>query len=253
MRRSRVLEKMRADAMAISFKLNFSCAREAEFASMFGFDCIWSDSEHIANDWSVVEKQIWAAKTNDTDVMVRVSKGCYSDFIKPLEMDAAGIMVPHVMSGKETENVVRMTRFHPLGRRPIDGGNADGKFCTMPVKNYIKNANSKRFVAVQIEDPEGLENIDEIASVDGIDMLFFGPGDFSHGIGEAGNTDHPRVTEARKRVADTALENGKFAGTVGTPANLDMLFDMGFRFVNVGGDVKAIGNLCRELAEDLNL
>ncbi len=253
MRKSRVLKKLRSGETAFSFKLNFSCAREAELASMFGFDCIWVDVEHIANDWSVVEKQVWAAKTNDTDIMVRVSKGSYSDYIKPLELDAAGIMVPHVMSGEEAREVVRMTRFHPMGRRPVDGGNADSKFLAVDVVDYLRQANEERFVIVQIEDPEGIGNLDEIARVEGIDMLFFGPGDYSHALGIAGQFDHPEIGKAREQVVSAAIKNGKFAGTVGTVDGCKELVEMGYRFLNVGSDVGIMGKGLREAAGKLGI
>jgi len=78
MRKSRVLAKLRRGGVVSSFKLNFEDGRVAELAAMSGFDCIWVCMEHVANDWSVIEKQIWAAKTFDTDVMVRVARGGYS-------------------------------------------------------------------------------------------------------------------------------------------------------------------------------
>lgn len=251
MRKSRVLEKLRSGGTAFSFKLNFSCARVAELVSIFGFDCVWADSEHVANDWSILEKQVWAAKTNDTDVMVRVSRGSYSDYIKPLELDAAGIMVPHVMNGAEAEEIARMTRFHPLGRRPVDGGNADSKFLKVEMEEYLSQANRERFVALQIEDPEAMENLDEIARTEGIDMLFFGPGDYSHALGLAGEFEHPEIEKARRLVASAAERNGKFAGTVGNTDNLEELAGMGYRFLNVGSDAGAMGKALGEIAVKL--
>jgi len=249
MRRSRVLEKLRAGGVVRSFKLNFSDGRIAEVAAMHGFDCIWVCMEHVGTDWSVVERQIWAAKCHDADVMVRISRGGYSDYVRPLELDASGIMVPHVMSRADAEQVVRTTRFHPVGRRPVDGGNADGSYCTLPFREYLATANEQRFVAVQIEDPEPLEELDDIAGIDGIDMLFFGPGDFSHGIGAPGEWDDPRLVDARRRVVETALRHGKFAGTTGDTSNLRELVDMGYRFINVGADVLALNEYCGRIVK----
>ena len=244
MRPSRTLAKLRAGGIASCFKLNLSDTRAVEIAAMAGFDCLWTDMEHVPNDLSVIEKGIWAAKAHDADVLVRVSRGGYSDTIRPLEMDAAGIMVPHVMSLADAQAVVRMTRFHPLGRRPVDGGNADGAFCNIDFLDYLKQANEQRFVVVQIEDPEPLAELDAIAAVPGIDMLFFGPGDFSHGIGAPGQWDHPLLLEARRRVAEAALAHGKFAGTVASPANLDELIALGYRFLSMGADVVGLSHYC---------
>jgi len=68
-------------------------------------------------------------------------------------------------------------------------------------------------------------------------MLFFGPADFSQGIGAPGQWDHPALLKARKRVAEVAIKHGKFAGTVGSAGNLKELIDMGYRFINMGADV----------------
>jgi 4-hydroxy-2-oxoheptanedioate aldolase len=247
MRRSRVLEILRSGKVATCFKMNLADSRVSEIASMCGFDCIWLDQEHIGLDWSLMASGIWAAKTNDADVMVRVARGSYSDYIRPLEMDATGILVPHVMNLEDAKKVVHMTRFHPVGRRPVDGGNADGGYTDMDFNKYLKQANEQRFVILQIEDPEPLEDLEAIAELEGYDMLFFGPGDFSHGIGAPGQWDHPLLTETRKRVADVANKYGKFAATVGSPENYKELVDMGYRFINLGADVVGLLNYCKAI------
>ncbi len=237
MRESKVLKKMRAGEVVTCSKLNLSDPRVAELAASMGFDCLWIDMEHVPTDWQTVENQIRAAKIYDVDTLVRVAKGPYSDYIQPLEADAAGIMVPHIMTVAEATEIVHWTRFHPLGRRPVDGGNADGKYTQVDFNDYLETANRERFVIVQIEDPEPLDELDEIAAIAGIDMLFFGPADFSQGIGKPAEWDAPEITETRKRIAEVCRENNKFAGTVGGTGNFQELVDMGYQFINVGADV----------------
>ena len=249
MRPSRTLKKLRSGGVASCFKLNLADARAAEIAAMADFDCLWTDLEHVPNDLSAVESCIWAAKAHDADVIVRVSRGSYSDYIRPLELDAAGIMVPHIMSLADAQNVVRMTRFHPVGRRPVDGGNADGAYCRIGFKDYLQQANAQRMVIVQIEDPEPLDELDAIAALDGIDMLFFGPGDFSQGIGAPGEWTHPKLLETRRRVAEAAIAHGKFAGTVAGSDQIDEYVAMGYRFLSVGADVVALSQYCASLAD----
>lgn len=123
LRESRVLRKLRNGQPVLCFKSNLADARVVESAAMAGYDCVWLCVEDVPNDLRCPEEGVWAAKAHDADVMVRVAKGSYSDYIRPLEMDAAGIMAPHVMSTEEARNIVRMTRFQPVGRRPVDGGN----------------------------------------------------------------------------------------------------------------------------------
>lgn len=247
MRRSRVLHKLRAGDTVSCFKVNLKDAQATEIVSLSGFDCVWVDLEHIGQDWSVIASHVWATKAHNVDLMVRVPRGSYSDYIKPLELDATGILVPHIRGVDDAEEVIRMTRFHPIGRRPIDGGNADGAYTAMDFNGYLASANKERFVALQIEDPEPLDELEEIAQLDGFDMLFFGPGDFSQGIGAPGQWDHPLLLETRKRVADMANKYGKYAATVGSAANLQELLDIGYHFVSVGADVVGLKNYCREI------
>jgi len=249
MRRSRVLAKLRAGKLAGCVKLNLGDPRVAEIAAASGVDCIWIDLEHVANDLREVENQIRAAKVFDVDTVVRVPRGSYSDLVRPLEMDATGIMVPHLMSARDARQVVWQTRFHPVGRRPLDGGNADGAYCTIPPEEYTRQANRERFLIVQIEDPEPMAELDEIAQVEGIDVILFGPGDFSHGIGCVGRLDDPRVVEAERRVAETALRHGKFAGAVAGIDTLPAKLALGFRFVNVGADVLALTDYFGRIAK----
>lgn len=251
MRPSRVLKKLRNREVVTSFKVGFSCMRTVDIVGLAGFDCMWTCMEHTPGGWAEVERQVFAAKANDMDVMVRVGKGSYSDMIRPLEMDAAGIMVPHLMSAEEARYIAKTTRFHPIGLRPADGGSSDGRYCGVPFTEYIKEANRERFICVQIEDVEPMDELDEICSVEGIDMIFFGPGDFSQSLGTPGDFTNPKIAEARKQVAKVATAHGKFAATTGSTENFDELVDMGYRFINVGADVIGLSNYCNDIQQKL--
>ncbi len=163
-------------------------------------------------------------------------------------MDATGIMVPHIMSAEDARTVVHMTRFNPIGRRAMDGGNADGAYCGIAGPEYTRLANEQRFVVLQIEDPEPLEELDEIAAIDGYDILFLGPGDLSHALGDPGNLYLPEIVDARKRIPEICRKYGKFAGTVAGPENRQELTDMGYTFLNMGADVVGLSRYCREMA-----
>ena len=140
-----------------------------------------------------------------------------------LELDASGIMVPHVMSYEDAKQVVYYSKFHPIGRRPIDGGNADGKYGLLSMEDYIRYCNEEKLTIIQIEDVEALDDIEKIAALPGIDMLFFGPADFSQSVGMPTQIGNERTTEAKRKVAEGARRHGKFAGTVGDPRNVKTL------------------------------
>ena len=237
---SKMVEKLRNDELVVCTKLNITDTIPAEIAAYSGFDCIWVDMEHIPSDYSQIKNVILAAKARGTETIVRTPRGAYSNLIRPLEMDTEAIMVPHVMSKKDAEEVAYYTKFHPIGRRPLDGGNSDGMYCLMDLPEYFKYSNEQKLTIVQIEDIEAYEQIEEIASVSGIDMLFFGPADFAHSLGLAHNMGNEKICEARKRVAEVARRHGKLAGTVGNKANVGELYNMGYRLVSVGADVIAL-------------
>ncbi len=251
MRPSRVLAKLRAGGVAVCTKINFADPRVIDIAGMHGFDCVWLDMEHVPNTLHDVENQVRAAKMHNMDSLVRVRRGSYSDLILPLEMDAAGIMVPHIMGVEDAKKVVWHSRFHPTGRRPLDGGNADGAYCSIPILSYMKQANEQRFVIVQIEDPEPLDELEEIAQLDGIDMLFFGPCDFSQGIGCPGQFDHKKIDETRRRVAQVARKYGKFAGTPCSIENFETVKEMGYTFITIGADVVALSQYYHSIVSSL--
>jgi len=243
-RRSRVLDLLRAGKRALCYKASFNSPHIAEVVGMCGFDALWICQEHVPMDHETMQNIIRAGKTRDLDTIVRVAKGSYSDYIRPLEADAAGIMVPHLMSLAEAEYIAHTVRFAPVGLRPLDGGNADGLYCLLDGREYMKFCNENRLVIVQIEDPEPLSELDKICQVPGIDMIFFGPGDFSQAIGDPCNFANPEIARVRRLVLETAHKYGKFAGTVSVPS-LKVCLEEGFDFVNGGSDVRAIGRDCQ--------
>ncbi len=248
-RSSRVLRRLRAGEMPSVLKINLSDPRVAEIAGLCGVDAVWLCTEHVPNDWVGLEHQIRAARIHNVDTLVRVGRGSYSDYIRPLEADATGIIVPHVANADEARQIVEWVRFHPVGKRALDGGNIDGQFCLLPLEEYLRHSNSERIVVLQIESPEALEHVEAIAAVPGFDLLLFGPGDFSHRIGKPGQLNDPQVVAARKRVAAAARAHGKYAMTAGLIAPFPDLVAEGYRLFGIGADVVGLANYVKQRLE----
>jgi len=246
---SRVSKLLREGQLPTVLKINLADPRVVEIAGFMGVDAVWLCQEHVPNDWLSLENQIRAARVHNMDSLVRVSRGSYSDYIRPFEADATGIIVPHVESEKEARQIVEWVRFHPLGKRALDGGNTDGKFCLIPMEEYIEHSNHERLVILQIESPEALENVEKIAAVPGFDGILFGPGDFSHRIGKAGQLGAPEVVAARKRVAAACRQHNKFAMTAGLIAPFPELVAEGYRVINIGADVVAVTSYVKQRLE----
>jgi len=240
MRPSRVLREIAEGKLASCLKSNLADPRVTEMAGMAGFSAIWLCNEHVPGDWITLEHCVRAAKLHDLDVIVRISKGSYSDYVKPLECDATGIMVPHVASAEEARNIVDLCRFGPLGRRALDGGNTDGAFCRLPIEEYLAASNREKFIILQIESPEAVEAVDEIAAVQGYNFLLFGPGDYSHRIGKPGRVQDPEVLAARQRVEAAALKHGKRGFAVGANGTPQELLQRGYAIANLASDVTTL-------------
>jgi 4-hydroxy-2-oxoheptanedioate aldolase len=248
-RESRVLKLLREGHLPKTVKINLSEPRVVEIAGLCGADAVWLCTEHVPNDWIGLENQIRAARLHNMDSLVRVARGSYSDYIRPFEADATGIIVPHVANEAEARQIVDWVRFQPIGRRPLDGGNTDGQFCLLPMEEYLRHSNQERIVILQIESPEALEQVEKIAAVPGFDGILFGPGDFSHRIGKPGQMDHPAVVAARKRVAAAARKNGKFPMAAGLIAPFADLVAEGYQVFNAGADVVGVSSYIQQRLE----
>ena len=134
-------------------------------------------------------------------------------------------------------------RFPPLGRRGFDGAGADADWGAADPLEHIRNGNEEVFLALQIEDREAVESIDDIAAVPGFDLLFIGPGDLTLSYGVPWQFQHPLIETAFDRVAEAAAKHGKFWGTVsGSPEAAQRILDRGGRMFTAGGDHGALVN-----------
>ncbi|MBD3624948.1 MAG: aldolase [Rhodobacteraceae bacterium] len=246
MRRSRVLRAVREGRVARCLKLNTADPRVAEIFASAQPDAIWVCMEHCGAGWTEIEHQIRAAALHDVDTFVRVARGSYSDYVRALELDAAGLIVPHVMGLEDAQMVRDFTKFAPVGRRALDGGNADARFLRLGLADYLSQANSERVVLHQIEDPEAADDLEAIAELDGVDGLFFGPGDYSVALGAPGQMDHAEVEAMRVRVAQVARQHNKIAATVCSQDQIRRHADLGYNFLNVGADVLALTRFADE-------
>ena len=241
MRPSKVLRTIREGKVARVLKINTTDPIVVEIFAQSGPDAVWLCMEHVPTTYIGAANMVRAAKAHDVDAVIRVPRGSYSDYIRALEIDAAGLIVPHVLSAEDAMRVRDITKFSPLGRRAVDGGNADGLYARLPLQSYLETANRERFVCHQIEDPEAVDQLEAIAEIDGVDCLFFGPGDYSVALGIPGQIMHPDVDKVRRKVAEVARRHGKIAATVCGQDTIGSFADMGYNFLSVGADVVALG------------
>ncbi len=210
-----------------------------EMVGRMGFDGIWMDAEHHPYSLETAQAMVRAAHlAPGSDVMMRPAKGEFMRMGRILEMGVQGILYPRCDDAEEARQVVRYAKFAPLGERGCDGGNRDMPYCTMDLAEYIQQANAQTFIAVQLETQAAVDQAEAIAAVEGVDLIFFGPGDFSVLEGIAGRFDHPRIDAAIEKIAAAARNTGKDWGLpAGTPQKIEQYLSQGARLICHGADL----------------
>lgn len=248
----RLAERLRSGEVCFTVKLNLSDPQVCEIAAMSGADAVWLDREHCVGDWAGLYHQILATNRRNADVVVRVPRGSYSDIAKPYEMGAGAVMVPQVNSLSDAAEVVRQAKFAPVGLRALDGGNSDGDFGGMSVDDYLAASARDTVLILQLESPEAVAQADDIAALPGVDVVFFGPGDYSQAAGITGRLADPQVKQAQRAVAEAARRAGIVAGTVmHADTSVEELVGQGYRLINAGADVGELRRAFRGRVTDL--
>jgi 4-hydroxy-2-oxoheptanedioate aldolase len=238
MRPSKVKAKLKRNEPVLLTTLHFTDPSLFELTSLLGFDGIWMDLEHHGYSVETAMTLMRAARVGTADILARPAKGEFMRLGRMLEAGAQGIMYPRCENAAEAREVVTWSKFAPLGKRGFDSGNPDVPYCTMPMDQYIRTANEQTFLVIQIEDQNAVANARAIAEVEGVDVLFFGPADFTVLGGIPGQFDHPMVLEAMRTIADSAQRAGKHWGMpCGSPEQARKLMDMGARFFAHGADI----------------
>ena len=168
--------------------------------------------EHRAFGFDKIDPISLACRTAGVDLMVRIRKTGYDSPMRALEFGANGLMIPHCRSAAEARQWVEWVRFPPAGKRGLDGVGADSDFGFADMHEYLKHANEQVFLALQVEDKEAVEAIDEIVAVEGFDLVFVGPGDLSLSYGVPLQFDHPLLLKATERVAEASRRSRQMVG-----------------------------------------
>ncbi|MFN0169483.1 MAG: HpcH/HpaI aldolase family protein [Bryobacteraceae bacterium] len=238
MRQSRVKKRWAQGKPVLGTVAHFSDPSSAELIGLMGFDCLWIDLEHQPLSMADANHMIRAARVADMDVMARPAKGEFMRMARLIEAGASLIMYPRCESAAEARELVRCGKFPPLGERGFFSASADNPYSTMPAKDYVKQANEQTTLIAQIESPNAVKHAAAIAAVDGIDMLFFGPGDFSVISGVPGEILSPVVQAGLEETARVALAAGKRFGTIVPDLEYTKrMLDLGASLLCYGGDL----------------
>lgn len=254
MRTNRVLAKLRQGKAALVTTVTpYASPKLTEMIGLLDYDCVWIDMEHQDYSYDQVFDMALGCRAGGVEPMVRIRKGDYWTYSRPFEAGASGIMVPHCRSAAEARQIVQYARFAPQGMRGIDGVEAAADYGLAPTAEYMAHANRETFICVQIEDREGVEDVDAIAAVEGIDILFVGPADLSQSYGIPLQTQAPVMLAAVERVAAAAAKHGKAWGIpVGSAEAGERYYAMGARFLACGAAIILLQQGWRQIRQDFD-
>jgi len=232
--------------------LNLGNALSAEIVGTAGFDWLLIDMEHGAGNEQVLLSQLQALESSNTAAFVRIESNAKPRIHRVLDFGVEGVMCPHVDTPEEARAFVNGIRYPPLGSRGIARMVRASGF-GRNLAEYTTNANDTIVGIAQIESPEALSHLDEIAAIDGIDVLFVGPADLSISLGIFGQFDHPLFVDGIKATIGAAQKAGKSAGILlSNPDDYNTYYNLGMRFIACGSDAGFIAEGSRNMAAILN-
>ena len=188
----------------------------AQILKLAGCEFVLYDMEHTGMGLETLKAQVAACRGLDIAPMVRVPRGEYHFLARALDVGAQGIMVPMVESEEQARAIVEATRYPPNGRRGAAFGFPHDDYEPGNPLDKIAVADARNLVIAQIETERGLAAVDEIAAVDGIDVLWVGHFDLTNFLGIPGQFDHPAYLDAIKKVVAAGRRHKKGLGFMPT-------------------------------------
>jgi len=216
-----------------------------------GWDAVWLDQEHAGLSIDLISQCARAARAAGLDCFVRLTATDYATVMRPLEVGCGGIMAAQIRSPAEAAKVIEWAKFWPQGLRGVNSGGVDGAFGTVPMAQYMRQANDTTYVILQIEHIDAVESVEAIAALPNLDALFIGPADLSQSMGLPGETDHPRVIAAIERVAAACKKSNIAWAILPKDAALaKRCVELGCSMLSLGGDNIAMAKGLRVLQSE---
>jgi 2-keto-3-deoxy-L-rhamnonate aldolase RhmA len=197
-----------------------------------GFDWVLLDCEHGTITLESVELMAMAAEASGITAIARPVSRSAEHILQVLDRGVMGVQVPHVNTAADAREVVAAVKFHPLGKRSIAAGTRAAVYDAHgSLTDYVKAANDATLIAVQIEDKEAVDNLDQLLKIDDIDVFFVGPSDLSQSMGFPGDPKAPSVAQAIDSSFRKMLAAQRTPGTPATAENLKGVLDKGVRYI----------------------
>src|SRR5688572_31727458 len=232
MKRNAMKEKLRAGEPVFGVSVMIPSPQIVEMVAAAGFDWVLLDCEHGTLTLESVELMAMAAEASGVTAIARPVSKSPEHILQVLDRGVMGVQVPHVNTAAEAREVLAAVKYHPQGRRSLAAGTRSAVYDSIgSLSDYVKAANERTLIAIQLEDQPAIENIDELLKVDDIDVFFIGPSDLSQAMGHPGNPKAPVVAQAIDSGFRKMLAAKRTPGTPATGENLQGVLDKGVRYI----------------------
>ncbi|MGI8477422.1 MAG: HpcH/HpaI aldolase family protein [Thermomicrobiales bacterium] len=219
--------------------------------ALAGHDFLWFDMEHAMFDWETLLNLVQMSLVCGITPLVRATDLSYPLVARAMDAGAQGIIIPRVETRKQVEQAVSYVKYPPVGRRGAGGEGRYG-YERKGVKAAVEEANAESMVIIQVETMLGLENLDEMAQVPGVDVVCVGPQDLSIALELPGDREHPRFIEAVQHVITVCARRGVASGMVEREAaNFRLWHDLGARFFACNTDANMVAQAAARDVETL--
>ncbi len=239
MRPNLVKRKIAAGQTAFgTMMFEFASTGIARLAAGAGAEFAVFDMEHTGWTLETIRSLMATARATELVPLVRIPAVEYHFAARALDVGAMGIMAPMVESAAQAEKLVASMKYPPVGRRGAAFSVAHDDYAGGDVVAKIQSANDETLVIAQIETAAGLDAVDAIAGVPGIDVLWIGHFDLTNSLGIAAQFDHPKYHDAVARVLAACKQHGKTPAMLAADvATAKQLLAQGFRMLAYGGDL----------------
>lgn len=206
--------RLKAGETVLGCFVRYPNASLVELLGYQPWDFLVFDGEHGTLEPRDCENMVRAAELRNVTPLVRVTTNQSHIILRLLDTGAQGLHVPWVNSAAEAEAAVQSVKYHPRGVRGLAGVRAADYGQRAPFSEYVQQANAETLVVIHIETAEAVEQLPQIAAIEGVDVIFVGPMDLSQSYGVPGQSNHPLVLGAIDRIVDTVAASPATLGAM---------------------------------------
>lgn len=245
-------QKIENGNMVVGPFMKLPSSAVVEIMGLAGFDYVIIDCEHGPLNMLEAENMIRAAQICGIGSVLRVTENNAAMISRALDIGVDAVQVPQISNRKDAESVVRAAKFSPIGERGVCRYVRAAGYTSINKKDYFDKANKDTMVIVHIEGQEGIDNIDEILEVEGIDIIFIGPYDLSQSLGLPGEVNNPLVEEKMREVIEKSMRKGKWVGTfVDNISGAYKWKELGVKYISYAVDVGIIYEAAKNIVSEL--